>query len=119
MQEINPLPEAGNELAIAPAEPLAVARPVAGWPVAIVVSGLLHAAVAAFFLISPAGTFDFANTEQPEGSDHTGDKVAGSALDKDPAAIDVTLEPKPQPTKPEPSVRPVPPTNPRSLSSKP
>ncbi|PBC24802.1 energy transducer TonB [Mesorhizobium sp. WSM4311] len=112
MQEISPLPDAGKELAIAPAEPLAVARPVARWPIAIVVSGLLHAAVAAFFLISPAGTFDFPNAEQPEGSDHTGDKVAGSALDKDPAAINVTLESKPQPTKPEPAVRPVPPTKP-------
>jgi protein TonB len=68
--------------------------------------------VAAFFLISPSGTFDSRNAEQPEGSDHAGDKVAGSALDKDPAAINVTLEPKPQPTKPEPAVRPLPPTKP-------
>lgn len=112
MQEISPLPNAGSELAIAPAEPLAVARPAARWPIAIVVSGLLHAAVAAFFLISPAGTFDFRNAEQPEGSDRAGDKVAGSALDKDPAAINVTLESKPQPTKPEPAVRPVPPAKP-------
>ena len=112
MQEISPLPDAGSELAIAPAEPLAVARPAARWPVALVASGLLHAAVAAFFLISPSGTFDSRNAEQPEGSDHAGDKVAGSALDKDPAAINVTLEPKPQPTKPEPAVRPLPPTKP-------
>ncbi|WP_322414559.1 TonB family protein [Mesorhizobium huakuii] len=112
MQEITPLPDAGSELAIAPADPLAVARPAVRWPVAIVVSGLLHAAAAAFFLISPAGTFDFRNAEQPEGSDHPGDKVAGSALDKDPAAISVTLEPRPQPTKPEPAARPVPPAKP-------
>ncbi|MGX5827199.1 TonB family protein [Mesorhizobium sp. 43Arga] len=110
MQEISPLPDAGSELAIVPAEPLAIARPAARWPVAIVASGLLHATVAAFFLISPSGTFNSRNAEQPEGSDHAGDKVAGSALDKDPAAINVTLEPKPQPTKPEPAVRPVPPT---------
>ena len=112
MQEISPLPDAGSELAIAPAEPLAAARPAARWPIALVVSGLLHAAMAAFFLISPAGTFDSRNAEQPEGSDRAGDKVAGTALDKDPAAINVTLEPKPQPTKPEPAARPVPPTKP-------
>ncbi|TSE12000.1 TonB family protein [Mesorhizobium intechi] len=112
MQELSPFPDAGSELAIVPAEPLAVARPAARWSVAIVVSGLLHAAVAALFLISPAGTVDFPNAEQPEGGDRTGDKVVGSALDKDPAPINVTLEPKPQPTKPEPAARPVPPTKP-------
>lgn len=104
MQEISPLPNAGGELAIAPAEPLAVARPTARnskWPAAIVVSGLLHGAAAAFFLISPSGTFNFRDAVQSEGSDKTGDKVAGSALDKDPAAINVTLEPAPRPpTKP-------------------
>ena len=117
MQELNSLPDAGSELAIPPAEPLAIARPTARnskWPAAIVVSGLLHGAAAAFFLISPSGTFNSRDAVQSEGSDQTGDKVAGSALDKDPAAINVTLEPKPQPTKPEPprAARPVPPTKP-------
>ncbi len=109
MQEISPLPDAGSELAIAPAEPLAVARPTARngkWPAAIVVSGLLHGAAAAFFLISPSSTLNSRDAVQSEGSDQTGDKVAGSALDKDPAAINVTLEPKPRPpTKPSQSER--------------
>ena len=104
MQEISPLPNAGSELAIAPAEPLAVARPTARnskWPAAIIVSGLLHGAAAAFFLISPSGRFDSPDTMQSEGSDQTGDKVTGSALDKDPAAVNVRLVPNPQPpTKP-------------------
>lgn len=114
MQEISPLPDAGGELAIAPAEPLALARPKARWPMALIVSGLLHGAAAAFFLISPSSAFNSRNAEQSEGSDQTGDKVAGSALDKDPAAINVTLEPKPQSTKPEPAkpIRPAPPTKP-------
>ncbi|MGX7873267.1 TonB C-terminal domain-containing protein [Mesorhizobium sp. ORM6] len=117
MQEISPLPDAIGELAIAPAERLALARPTARngkWPTAIVVSGLLHGAAAAFFLVSPSGTFNFLDVMQSEGSDQAGDRVAGSALDEDPAAIDVTLEPDPQPTRPEPAkaARPVPPTKP-------
>lgn len=104
MQEISPLPDAGSELAIAPAEPLAQTRLSAGngkWTAAIVISCVLHAAVAAAFLISPAGRFASQDTMQSEGSDQTGDKVAGSALDKDPAAVNVRLVPNPQPpTKP-------------------
>ncbi|MEI9423320.1 TonB family protein [Mesorhizobium sp. Cs1299R1N1] len=105
MQETSPLPDAGDELAIVPAEPFAQTRPPAGngkWPAAIVVSCLLHAGVAAAFFISPKGTFDLQGGVQSEGSDHTGDKVVVSALDKDQAAMNVTLVPNPQPAKPRP-----------------
>ncbi|KRB22925.1 energy transducer TonB [Mesorhizobium loti] len=116
MQEVSPLPDAGGELAIAPAEPLAQTRPQAGtgkWAMAIVISGLLHAAAAAAFLISPAGTFDFQDAEQSEGSDRTGDKVAGSALDKDPSTVNVRLVPSSQPAKPQAeAARPAPPAKP-------
>jgi protein TonB len=117
MQDISPLPNAGAELAIKPTEPLAPLRPSAWnrkWTAAIVVSCLLHAAVAAAFLISPSGTSSSHNAEQPEGSDQSGTNVVGSALDKDPAAIDVALVPNPQPIKPEPAkpARPVLPTEP-------
>jgi protein TonB len=113
MQEISPLSDAGSELAIAPAKPGALAQAARNgkWPAAVVASCILHGAVAAFFLISPSGTNNLQDTEQSEGSDQSGDKVAGSALDRDPAAINVTLEPRPQPTRPEPAkaVRPAPP----------
>lgn len=117
MQDISPLPDASAELAIKPVEPLALAGPTAGtgkWATAIVISGLLHAAVAAAFLISSSGSFDFKDAVQPEGSDQVGDKIAGSALDKDPAAVNVRLVPSPQPAKPEPAraARSVPPTKP-------
>lgn len=117
MQEISPLPDAGDELAIVPAEPLAQTRPPAGngkWATAIAISGLLHATVAAAFLISPAGTFVSTEAEQSEGGDHTGDKVAGSTLDKDPAAMNVMLVPNQPPAKPHQAkaARPAPPTEP-------
>ena len=111
MQDISPLPDASAELAIKPTEPLAPPRPSAWsrkWTAAIVVSCLLHAAVAAAFLISPSGTFDSSDAEQPEGSDQSGSNVVGSALDKDPAAINVALVPNPQPAKPEPAKPPKP-----------
>ena len=113
MQDINPLPDdAGSELAITPAEPLAQTRPPAGdrkWTVAIVASGLLHAAAAAAFLIAPAGTFDSSNAIQSEGTDQSGADVVGSALDgQAPVAVDVTLVADPQPPKPE-AARPKPP----------
>ena len=112
MQDINPFPEnAGNELAIAPAEPLAQSRPTGPnrkWIVAIIASCLLHAAAAAVFLISPAGTFESRNAIQSEGSDQSGADVVGSALDS-PDAVDVELVTDPQPAKPV-AVRPVPPT---------
>ncbi|WP_340163182.1 TonB family protein [Mesorhizobium sp. NZP2298] len=117
MQEVSPLPDAGGELAIAPAEPLAQTRPQAGngkWATAIIISGLLHAAAAAAFLVSPAGTFDFQDAEQSEGSNQTGDRVAGSALDKDPAAVNVRLVPSPRPARPHQAkpARPAPPAKP-------
>jgi len=117
MRDISPPPEAGAELAIVPTEPLAPPRPSAWnrkWTAAIVVSCLLHAAVAAAFLISPAGTFESRDDMQSEGSDQSGTNVVGSALDRDPAAINVALVPNPQPTKPEPAkaARPAPPTQP-------
>ncbi|RUX70237.1 energy transducer TonB [Mesorhizobium sp. M7A.F.Ca.US.001.04.1.1] len=118
MQDISPLPEAGAELAIEPTEPLALPRPSAWnrkWTAAIVVSCALHAAVAAAFLISPSGISSSQNAEQPEGSDQSGTNVVGSALDKDPTAINVALVPSPQPAvavpeqPPIPSARPSPP----------
>ncbi len=116
MQDINPLPEAGAELTIEPTEPLALPRPSAWnrkWTAAIAVSCLLHAAVAAAFLISPTGISSFQDAEQPEGSEQSGTKMAGSALDKDPAAINVALVPNPQPAKPQPATpKPTPPTEP-------
>ncbi|MFD2056861.1 TonB family protein [Mesorhizobium calcicola] len=70
--------------------------------------------MAAAFLISPSGTFEFQDAVQPEGSDQSGTNVVGSALDRDPAAINVALVPNPQPTKPAPAkaARPAPPTQP-------
>ncbi|RRH98135.1 TonB family protein [Mesorhizobium tamadayense] len=114
MQEISPLPDAGSELAIVPAEPLAQARQSAGerkWTVAIAVSCLLHAAAAAAFLIAPAGTIDSSDAIQSEGSDQSGADVVGSALDgREPGVMDVTLVPDPRPAKPE-AVPPAPPTD--------
>ncbi|WP_343221626.1 TonB family protein [Mesorhizobium silamurunense] len=114
MHEISPLPDAGNELAIVPAEPLAQAQQSAGerkWTVAIAVSCLLHAAAAAAFLIASAGTIDSIDAIQSEGSDQSGADVVGSALDgRDPGVMDVTLVPDPRPAKPE-AVRSVPPTD--------
>ncbi|WP_342770052.1 TonB family protein [Mesorhizobium loti] len=119
MHDISPLPNAGAgaELAIKPTEPLALPQPSAWnrkWTAAIVISCLLHAAVAAAFLISPSGTSSFQDAMQSEGSDQSGAKVVGSALDKDPAAINVALVPNPQPAKPQPATppKPSPPTEP-------
>ncbi|QND68721.1 energy transducer TonB [Mesorhizobium loti] len=117
MQDISPLPEASAELAITPTEPLAPPRPSAWnrkWTAAVVISCALHAAVAAAFLISPSGTSSFQDAMQSEGSDQSGAKVVGSALDKDPAAINVALVPNPQPAKPQPATppKPSPPTEP-------
>nr|WP_184874380.1 energy transducer TonB [Mesorhizobium sangaii] len=106
MQDINPLSEASAaELAITPTEALAPLRPSAWnrkWTAAIAASCLLHAAVAAGFLISPPEIFDSQDAMQSEGSDQSGDKVVGSALDQDPTAVNVTLVPNTQPAKPEP-----------------
>ena len=113
MQDISPLPDAGNELAIKPAEPLAQPRPAAAdrkWTVAIIASCLLHVAAAAAFLIVPVGTFDSSNAIQSEGTDQSGADVVGSALDSQaPDAVDVTLVADPQPAKPE-AVQPAPST---------
>lgn len=110
MQEISHLPDASGELAIAPAEPLAQARPAARnrkWAMAIVISCLFHVAVAAAFLIAPTGTFDSKDAIQMEGADQTGANVAGSALDgQAPGAMNVTLVPDPQPAKPEVKAEP-------------
>jgi protein TonB len=111
MQDINPSPEANGEPPIMPTEPLALAPPSADrkWTVAIVVSCLLHAAAAAAFLISPAGTFDSSNAIQSEGTDQSGADVVGSALDNQaPDAIDVALVTDPQPPNPK-AVQPTPP----------
>ncbi|AZO01541.1 TonB family protein [Mesorhizobium sp. M9A.F.Ca.ET.002.03.1.2] len=119
MQEIGPLPDAGGELAITPTEPLTPARPSAQnrkWTAAIVISCLLHAAVAAVFLISPSGTFDFEDGAQAEGSDRSGADVTGSALDHKTPAVKVALVPSPPPAKPQAArteaAKPVPPVEP-------
>ncbi|RAZ89327.1 energy transducer TonB [Mesorhizobium hawassense] len=114
MQETGPLPDSDSDLAIAPAKPLAETQPSAGngkWSAAIIVSCLLHAGLAAGFLISPKGMFDFRDTAQPEGSDQAGDMVAGTALEPEPQATNVTLVPDPQPPRPTPP-RPAPPPHP-------
>lgn len=122
MQEISPLPDAGSELAITPDEPLAPARPSAlsrKWSVAITASCLLHAAVAAAFLIAPAETLNSRDAIQAEGADQSGANVVGSALDgQAPGAMNVTLVPDPQPAKPE-ATKPVPPIPPSQPPSKP
>ncbi|WP_352728585.1 TonB family protein [Mesorhizobium sp. M0276] len=109
MQDISPLTDASAELAIKPTGPLP--RPSVWnrkWTAAIVVSCLLHAAVAVAFLISPSGISSFQDAIQSEGSDQSGANVVGSAQDKDPAAINVALVPNPQPTKPQPARSPKP-----------
>lgn len=110
MQNISPLPDADGELAIAPTGPLAPARPSAmsrKWTAAIVASCLFHAAVAAAFLVAPAGTFDAGDAIEVEGADQTGANVVGSALDSQ-GALNVTLVPDPRPAKPEvkPQIKP-------------
>ncbi|MFA6156518.1 TonB family protein [Mesorhizobium sp.] len=122
MQDINPLPDAGSVLAIVPAEaPLRASEWNRKWTAAVVISCLLHAAVAAAFLISPAGRSDSRDAAQSEGSNKVGDKVAGSSLDKDPAAINVKLVSNPQPIKPQPArpAKPAPPTDPSQPERKP
>ncbi|WP_292861149.1 TonB family protein [Mesorhizobium sp.] len=116
MQEISPLTDAGDELAIAPAEPLAPATVARNgkWPAAFVASCLLHGAAAAFFLISPSSSSNLHDAAQSQGSDQSGDKVAGNALDRNPDAVSVTLVPNPTPVKPQQqkTVAPAPPPKP-------
>ena len=120
MQDIDPLLNPDSELAITPAEPLA--QQSAGdrkWPVAIIVSGLLHAAATAAFLFAPAGTFDSIEAIQAAGTDQSGESVLGSALDDGgPAAVNVALVPDPQPPKPRP-VQPAPPVEAPQPASEP
>ncbi len=112
MQDISPFPDdAGNQPAIAPAEPLA--RPAADrkWTIAIAASCLLHAAAAAAFFIAPTGTFETGDEIQSEGSDQSGADVVGTALkNRMPDAVDVTLVTDPQPAKPE-AAQPAPSTD--------
>ncbi|WFP73616.1 TonB family protein [Mesorhizobium sp. WSM4906] len=122
MQDIDHLSDAGSELAVTPAEQLVQPRQTAGprkWPVAIVASGLLHGAVAAAFLIAPAGTFDSQDAIQAEGTDQSGANAQGSALnDAASGAVDVTLVPDPQPVKPR-AVEPTPPAEAPQPASEP
>ncbi|WP_246811165.1 TonB family protein [Mesorhizobium sp. AA22] len=106
--------DTGAEIGVTPVEPLAQAPTERGWAAAIIVSCLAHAAVAAVFLITPAGTSDFQDATQSEGSDQSGANVVGSALDREAPAMKVTLVPNPQPTKPAAAKaeKPVPPTKP-------
>ncbi|RWB77971.1 MAG: TonB family protein [Mesorhizobium sp.] len=122
MQDIDPLPDADSEPAIPPAEPLGQQRQSAQdrkWPVAIVVSGLLHAAAAAAFFIAPAGTFDTLDAIQAEGSSQSGADAQGSALnDAMSGAVDVTLVADPQPVKRQ-AVQPTPPAEAPQPASQP
>ncbi|MDX8451347.1 TonB family protein [Mesorhizobium sp. VK9D] len=112
MQDINHPSDAGSELAVTPAEQLVQPRQTAQvrkWPVAIAVSGLLHAAAAAAFFIAPAASFDSADAIRAEGADQSGANVIGSALDDQASgAVDVTLVPDPQPAKRQ-AAQPAPP----------
>ncbi|MEI9401272.1 energy transducer TonB [Mesorhizobium argentiipisi] len=105
MQDINSLPDADSDPTIPQADPLARGRQSAQdrkWPVAIIASGLLHAAAAAAFFIAPAGMLDSTDAIQAQGSDRSGAEVAGSVLDNQPSgAVDVTLVPDPRPPEPE------------------
>ncbi|RWM30072.1 energy transducer TonB [Mesorhizobium sp.] len=122
MQEINHPSDADSEPAVTPAEPLMQPRQSAGhrkWPVAIIASGLLHGAVAAAFLLAPAGTFDSTDAIQAEGTDQSGADAMGSALnDEASGAVDVTLVPDPQPKKRQ-AVQPTPPTEASQPASEP
>ncbi|MER8566985.1 TonB family protein [Mesorhizobium sp. M0924] len=110
MQDITPLPDAGNEPAITMDELVQPAAADRKWTVAIVASCLLHAAAAAAFMVAPAGTFDTGKAIQAEGADRSGADVLGTALQNPvPDAVDVTLVTDPQPAKPE-AVQPPPPT---------
>ncbi|WP_287338392.1 TonB family protein [Mesorhizobium sp.] len=94
--------DTGAELGVKPVEPIAQARPTGqGWTAAVIVSCVAHAAVAAVFLITPAGTFDLSDSNQIEGADQAGADVVGSASDsQSPGAMNVTLVPDPQLAKP-------------------
>lgn len=106
MQEISSIsatgPSTRAELCVKPVEPLPPARPTGqGWTAAVIVSCVAHAAVAAVFLITPAGTFDLSDSNQIEGADQAGADVVGSASDSQSAgAMNVTLVPDPQLAKP-------------------
>lgn len=116
MQDTDPLPDSGNVLAISPTEaPLRARASNRKWAAAIIISCLLHAVVAAAFLMSPAGRSDSEDAEQSEGGNQAGRKVAGSALDENPAAVNVTLVPAPQ----EPRRQPAKPTKPVSPTASP
>lgn len=122
MQDIDPLPDADSEPATPPAESLAQERQSAQdrkWPVAIVISGLLHAAAAAAFFIAPAGTFDTTDAIKAEGSNQSGADAQGSALnDAMSGAVDVTLVADPQPVKRQ-AVQPTPPAEALQPASQP
>ncbi|WP_245525579.1 hypothetical protein [Mesorhizobium sp. M00.F.Ca.ET.216.01.1.1] len=106
MQETSITPDTSGEFDVAPLDALARARPAGQtrkWTAAIIISCLLHAAVATVFLIAPAGTFDLSDSNQIEGGDQPGAAVVGSASDgQSPGAMNVTLVPDPQLAKPEP-----------------
>ncbi|TJW13374.1 MAG: TonB family protein [Mesorhizobium sp.] len=108
MQETSITPDTSGEFDVAPLDALARARPAGQtrkWTAAIIISCLLHAAVATVFLIAPAGTFDLSDSNQIEGGDQPGAAVVGSASDgQSPGAMNVTLVPDPQLAKPEPPI---------------
>ncbi len=111
MQDIDPLPDTDSEPAIPPAEPLAQQSAAdRKWPVAIIASGLLHAAVAAAFFIAPADMFESTDAIQAQGTDRSGADVTGNVLENQPSgAVNVTLVADPRPPEPE-TAQPAPPT---------
>jgi len=115
MQDIVEISDTSDQLAIASGEPLADVRSRAEsgkWPVAIVASCLIHGAVVAALLISPSARNDFQDSAQTEGSDRSGTNVVGSALNPEPAAVNVALVPAPRQPKPVQPTRTVKPTEP-------
>ncbi|TPJ51738.1 energy transducer TonB, partial [Mesorhizobium sp. B2-7-1] len=109
MQHTDDIPDTDSVLTAAPGEALAGPRPRGEhgkWTVAIAASCLVHGAVAAALLVSPSAKSDLQDPTQAEGSDRSGAKVAGSALNPERQAINVALVPPPRPpAKPTPPAK--------------
>lgn len=113
MQDNSDIPDTDSVLTAAPGEALAGPRPRSDhgkWTIAIAASCLVHGAVAAALLVSPSPKPDLQDPTQAEGSDRSGAKVAGSALNPEQQSINVALVPPPRPpAKPVPPAEASPP----------
>lgn len=110
MQDIPQISDTSSELTVAPGESLAGPRSRvenSRWAVAIAASCLIHGALAATLLTSPAARNDSQDSAQTEGSDRSGANVVGSALNSESSAVNVALVPAPQPPKPAQPTAPV------------